>query len=216
MLMRDPNEPGAIYTLAEALLCMKDYAGALPLYERMDVERRADPIIPGDPGRTEYIAIIHWMLEDRAKAISLFTQLVDGILDGSINYGDLAGGVQQGLMLFYMGATMGDDAVKAKALKYLRTRVKRTAVRNFSGQVARFYLGEIDFSEMLIAATKENDQGKPPTHDVASAIEIARADILTRRFLCIALFHDGAKPGRAATRPTACSACGSALRWRTR
>jgi hypothetical protein len=38
-----------------------------------------------------------------SKAIALMRDLVDGILDGSIQLGDAAGGMTQGLLLFYMG-----------------------------------------------------------------------------------------------------------------
>lgn len=197
MLPAALDDVGPIECLAEANLCLGDYAIALPLYERLDAHRRADPVrqcvAPGDPGWRKYVAIIHWMLGDRAKGIELFGQLVDGILDRSVNYGDIAGGVQQGLLLHYMGVTAGDEAAKTKALKYLRNRAKRMAIQAFPGPVARYYLGEIDLAAMLVAATEQLSPKRGGTADLAEAMELARGDLLTRRFMCVALFHDGVK-----------------------
>lgn len=187
------DDIGPIECLAEATLALGDYKGALPLYERMDNHRRADKRIAENAGWTNYLACIHWMLGERAKGIELFGQLVDGILDGSIEFGDIAGGVQQGLLLYYMGVTAGDEAAKAKALKYLRNRAKRMAIKAFPGPVARYYLGEIDFAAVLVAATERLSPQRAGTPDLAAAMELARTDLLTRRFMCVALFHEGMK-----------------------
>jgi hypothetical protein len=44
--------------------------------------------------------------------------MVNGVLDGSINYGDAAGGLTQGFPLYYMSITTGDDDSAALALRY--------------------------------------------------------------------------------------------------
>jgi len=129
------------------------------------------------------------MLGEQAQSIVLVEQLVDGILDGAINYADIAGGVSQGLLLYYMGVTAQDEAAKAKALSYLRDRTTRSAAKIFPGPVAGYYLDEVDFSEVLVAATANAGS----TRDVGKAVEAASHDLLTRRFVCVALFHDGVK-----------------------
>ena len=175
--------------LASALKALGRYAEALPYYEMVGEDEKRTRLARGLPGRQEDIACLHWMLGDRATGMRLMASLVDGILDGSINYGDIAGGVSQGLLLYYMGVTAGDEAAQAKALSYLRGRAKRSAAKSFPGPVARYYLDEIDLPELLAAATAKRGGAR----DVAGAIEAARDDLLTRRFVCVALFHDGAK-----------------------
>ena len=193
MLPAAADDLGPIQCLAEALLALGDYRAALPLYERIDAAERADKRVAGRSGRRNFMACIHWMLGDNARGIELLGQLVDGILDGSIEFGDVAGGVQQGLLLHYMGVTAGDQSAKTKALKYLRTRAKRMAIKAFPGPVARYYLGEIDFAAVLVAATERLSPQRAGTSDLAAAMELARDDLLTRRFMCVALFHDGVK-----------------------
>jgi hypothetical protein len=127
------------------------------------------------------------MLGHRAEAIQWMRKTVDGILDGSIRFGDAAGGVKQGLLLYYMGVTAGDKEAAAKALSYLRTRTKRRAIEIFPGPVARYYLGEIDFADVLSDATRGR------AHSAALATTIAHGDLLSRREVCVALFHDGVK-----------------------
>jgi len=127
------------------------------------------------------------MLGDRANAIRLMTEMVDGILDGSIEFGDAAGGVKQGLLLHYMGITASDERAVSKALTYLRSRVKRRAIELFPGPVACYSLDQVDFSDVLSAATKGRYR------DSTGAIDFARTDLLSRRWVCVALFHDGVR-----------------------
>ena len=192
MLPAAVDDLDPIQCLAEALFAAGDYTAALPLYEQIDAAERADKGVRGLSGRRNYLACIHWMLGDRAKGIALFAELVDGILNGSIEFGDIAGGVQQGLLLNYMGVTAGDEAAKEQAMKYLRNRAKRSAAKFFPGHVARFYLNQATFADILVGATERLEPGKGGgTPDLAAAMELARADLLTRRFMCVALFHDG-------------------------
>jgi hypothetical protein len=111
--------------------------------------------------------------------------LVQGIIDRSIEFADAAGGVQQGLLLYYMAVTTQDAEAASFALDYMRDRAKRPAIRSWPGPVARYYLREIDFAEVLNAATG--------VADVQRAVDIARGKLLSRRRLCVALFHDGVR-----------------------
>lgn len=92
----------------------------------------------------------------------------------------------QGLLLYYMGATANQPDQMEFALNYMRKRLKgRFAFKYWPAPVARYYLGEIPFSEVLAAATGERE--------LARATDVARADLLTRRRLCGVLFHDGVR-----------------------
>jgi hypothetical protein len=82
-------------TMASALRALEKYEEALPLFERVGAQEKECKITPGHPGRQEDISCLNWFLGNRQKAIALMRGLVDGILDGSIQYGDLAGGMKQ-------------------------------------------------------------------------------------------------------------------------
>jgi|CXWL01.1.fsa_nt_gi tetratricopeptide (TPR) repeat protein len=188
-LALDAADMEAAGHLATAFKALGRYAEALPYYALLDEDEKSTSVAEGLPGRQKDIACLHWMLGDRITGMNLMAGLVDGILGGSINYGDIDGGVSQGLLLHYMGITAGDEAVQAKALSFLRDRAKRSAAKTFPGPVARYYLDEIDLPELLAAATSKQGAVRDP----GGAIEAARGDLLTRRFVCVALFHDGAK-----------------------
>ena len=188
-LRRDPDDMAAIGTAAAALKALGRYEEALPYYEKVGDYEKRDNVAVGRPGRQKDIACIHWMLGDKTLATQSMTALVDGILDGSINYGDIAGGVSQGLLLYYMGLTAGDERAKTKALAYMRDRAKRSAIRMFPGPVARYYLDLIDFGDVLAAVTEKYGS----VRDEAMALQLASTDLLRRRYLCVALFHDGIK-----------------------
>ena len=115
--------------------------------------------------------------------MKLMRGLVEGILDRSIEFGDLAGGVQQGLLLHYMGVTAKDQKAVEFALSYLRKLAKKSSINWWPGHVARYILDEISFDDMLRVATDETSRTQP--------LDPALKGLMTRRHTCVALFHDG-------------------------
>ena len=108
-LSENNDDWSAVGVLASAHRALREYEAALPYLHRLDAEDRT-AIVPGLPGKREEISCIHWFLDNTPQAISLMRGLVQGILDNSIKYGDLAGGLKQGLLLFYMAVTLRDSA----------------------------------------------------------------------------------------------------------
>lgn len=180
-----PNDLEAVGVLARALVAQGNYEQAMPQLERLDEIERADPVVRGRLGRRIELACLHWMLGETDLALSSMRKLAEGILDHSIQYGDNAGGVTQGNLLYYMAVTEHDSDNAEFALKYLRSRAKRMAIQSWPGPVARYYLEEVDFGLVLAAATGE------PSLD--SAVNEAKANLRKRRDLCVALFHDGVR-----------------------
>jgi hypothetical protein len=182
-LADDPDDLAAVDTMASALLGAGDYARAMSFFQRMDDYERNE--LEGHQGRRMDISCLLWCMNDHPPALALMRDMVNGVLDGSINYGDAAGGVTQGLLLYYMSITMREENSAALALRYLRNRARRSAARLWPGPLARYMLGEIKWDAVLTAATKRGD--------LASATQRAHDDLLSRRQLCAALFHDGIK-----------------------
>jgi tetratricopeptide (TPR) repeat protein len=194
-----PNDIAAASVLAGALFSKGDYDRALPFLERVDAHERLSDVsirvTPGHPGRRMDISCAHWLLGDRARGIALMHKFVEDSLRGRITYGDAAGGVTQGLILFYMGASVDDSASQSLSLTYLRNRAKRRAINLWPGPVARYYLDEVRLQDMLADAA-----GHP---DVPNAVAAAGTHLLKRRQLCQALFHDAARK-RAEGREAEC------------
>lgn len=192
-LSLDPNDIGAIDTMASALRALEKYQEALPLFGRVDSHEKEIKIAPGHPGRQMDISCLYWFLGNRQKAIALMRGLVDGILDGSIQYGDGAGGMKQGLLLHYMAVTERQPEQAACALDYMRNRINQLKrllppgipVNYWPVPVARYYLGDLLFDELLVFATGQRE--------LPQAIAAAGVKLMSCRKLCVALFHDGAK-----------------------
>jgi hypothetical protein len=181
----NPEDFAAVGTLSRALLSARSYQEALPALERIGTHERRDKVALGLSGRQLDIACLHWLMGNRLTAIMLMRGAVHGILDHSIKFGDAAGGVEQGLLLYYMGLTADDPDSVPFAIKYLRNRAKRAAIHVWPGPLARYYLGDLGFEDVLAAATGQRN--------LADAIKVARTDLLKRRQLVGALFHDGVK-----------------------
>lgn len=194
-LSANPSDFAVMDTMASALCALEKYEEALPLFERLGAREKEFKIAPGMPGRQEDISCLYWFLGNRQKAIALMRGLADGILDGSIKYGDAAGGMKQGLLLYYMAVTERQPEQVACALDYMGNRINQLKrllppgipVNYWPIPVARYYLGDLAFDELLVFATERRELKLP------EAIAAARVELMNRRKLCVALFHDGAR-----------------------
>ena len=86
-LSLNADDYGAMETMASALTALEQYKDAIPLLERVGAHSKECKLTPGHPGRQLDISCLYWFLGDRQRAIALMRGLVDGILDGSIQYG---------------------------------------------------------------------------------------------------------------------------------
>jgi tetratricopeptide (TPR) repeat protein len=183
ILVAKPNDIAAVDIMADSLRAIGRYADALPLFERVGAEEKACKVTPGHPGRQMPISCAYWCLGNHAQAVSLMHGLVKGILDGSIQYGDAAGGMSQGLLLYYMGVTARKPEETSYALDYMRNRLKRSLVQPWPCPVAQYYLGDISFEKVMEAVNRKRALPLDPT----------KVGLGRRRDLIVALFHDGIK-----------------------
>jgi tetratricopeptide (TPR) repeat protein len=196
-ILANPEDGDAIYSLASALRAQGEYHEAVQWLERLDILRKRFealyPPVRGGPGSGLTIACLQWMMGNRSEGVSRMHGMVAGILDGSIQYGDAAGGMEQGLLLHYMGVTEKQPDEISYALNYLRNRVKRLRSRlqnpltvTWPCSVAEYLLGDVGFD-----AVKERINREGPRLNVPDAAE--RYEQLRRFRLATAVFHDGVK-----------------------
>lgn len=191
-LAKNPEDRLAIEWMAQALRALGEYGESLLHFERLSGFRRDDNVAnilaPGTAAWQIEIACLHWLLGDHAKAISLMHGLTAGILDGTIKYGDEAGGMSQGLLLYYMAVTANVSDEASFALDFLGDRVER--ITRIMGalndgwrcRIARQYLGEISFEAVM-------DAIEHPRHRIVA--DPATIELAKRRRLVVALFHNG-------------------------
>jgi tetratricopeptide (TPR) repeat protein len=165
--------------MATALLCLGELKEALKAFERAQSLHK----IPNSLPYFDDIATVQWLLGMKTEALQTVRRAVDGVLDRSIIYTDMAGGVTQGVLLWYMGVSLNDEVSVAHAIKYLENRCKRERIQMFPGHIARYILGECPFYEVVKAATGGSN--------VEVAVAAAGSDLQKRRGLCEALFYDG-------------------------
>jgi len=149
----DPDDFASVSGLADALLSAGAYRDSLPAMERIGAHERQCMTAGGHPGYQIEIACLHWLMGNRLTAMMLMRGACQGIRDRSIKYGDLAGGVHQGLLFYYMGITADDAEFAGFAANYLYNRARRAAAKSWPGPLARYYLDEVDFAHVLEKAT---------------------------------------------------------------
>jgi tetratricopeptide (TPR) repeat protein len=155
--------------------------GRLP--EALAEYRRANQLMSRlDPAAYfNEIGTVLWLMGKREEAMDIWRTEIDDTLNGTASYGDFAGGVSQGLLLWYGGVTMRDAAMQQYAKGYLHNRCTRIEISRYPGPIAKFALGRIPFEDVLDAAT-----GTRTLHD---AVNRAKRDLLKRRELVQAIFY---------------------------
>jgi tetratricopeptide (TPR) repeat protein len=181
--------------LGDALLCLGQFSGAVAAFRAAsEMESRK---LKGDLPYLNEIGTALWLARDTSGAMAEWHHAVSGILDGSIQYGDVAGGATQGLLLWYGAVTLKDHQEHEYALDYFRYLRRRKTHRDvlWPRPIFEMVLGERTFEEVLATGI-----GSP---NLDTCIKMARTDLLKRRSLCQALFY-GACREREAGDNTAC------------
>ena len=148
--------------LAESLMGASRYAEAIPLLEEVSDRRISE--LAGSAGSREQIAVCHWMIGDRQKALDLIRRLVEDVRDGTVTFTDFAGGVSQGLILCYMGITLRSLPDVDLAMNYLKNLATKPRIKNWPGPAALFLLGGLTFGEAFKNANDSADE-KPTEQD---------------------------------------------------
>jgi len=104
-----------------ALLCLgQRLEQSLEEFARLNVAAKEDvPTLGKSQPHLEEMGTVLWLLGRRKEAMNTFRSGIQGIRDGSIIYGDLAGGASHGLLLWYAGVTAKDSEVRKFAEDYL-------------------------------------------------------------------------------------------------
>jgi tetratricopeptide (TPR) repeat protein len=177
-----PNDQYLLGWQARAMLCLGRLPEALEEYRRLDRLEKAD--LEGSDGSSLTIGAILWLLGRNSEAIQTFQGAADGIEDYSIKFGDLAGGVSPGLLLWYTAVTARDADAREHAIGRLRNRARdRGAMKYWPGSLALFVLGAASRDDVLAQACG--------TSDPKRAVRDAAKDLLKRRRLARALFYFG-------------------------
>jgi len=179
-LSKHPDDPGLLSSYAIAM------RGLGRLVEALNAFRRANSLASARlNGETqpylEQIGSTLWLLGRHDEAIQTFTAAVDGIVQGSIKFADNAGGVSQGVLLWYAGLSAPDVKAKTHAIKYLAKLAKKARAKYWPGPLALLVLG-LKTSEGVL----EEICG---TADLDECIRRAGGDLLTRRRLVKTLFY---------------------------
>lgn len=126
----------------------------------------------------------YWLAGKHDLARATWRSYVEGNMAGEIIYGDAAGGVTPGLLLWYAGLLTKDEKTCKEALKYLANRAKRSRIKSWPGPLALMILGKKTAGEILSEYFK--------TNSIEAAITAAKADLLKRRELSQYLLSAGA------------------------
>jgi len=161
---------------ADALLCVGRLSEALEGFAAANESFRKSRSAP----YLTKMGTVQWLMGNRSAAKELYRSSVDGVRFGTIAYADAAGGVGQGLLLWYAGITTEDPNATEHALDYLTLLAKESRIQIWPGPLAQIVLETKSFDEILGHSFDANN--------LTEVTERAKRDILTTRELTQALF----------------------------
>lgn len=173
----DDHPSPIILARAAALLCLGRFRDALAVYEAGSELRRQEQFKV--PPFLNELGTALWLLDNKVVAKEIWRASVDGIRYNTIHYADAAGGVEQGLLLWYGGVSTCDPNATEHALAYLEwLSKKKLRVSNWPGSLALFALGKKSFDDVLRELECKNLQ---------AAIQRSTTDVKLKRDLIQAL-----------------------------
>jgi tetratricopeptide (TPR) repeat protein len=165
--------PVIVANRAIALLCLGRLSEALE-----DVSTANDDARQSNSARLEHMGTVLWLMGHRSVAKELYRSAVDGIRYGTIGYADIAGGVGQGLLLWYAGITTKDRSATEHAIDYLTRLAKKSHRREDDARRGR--VGTRD-------TTRDQARYEEADRLRCRAIERAQieADLAQRRYMLV-------------------------------
>jgi tetratricopeptide (TPR) repeat protein len=148
MLAKNPEDGAALAGMPRANLCLGRFEEALDGFLQSNARAKLKPVGEKQP-YLMHIGTVQWLLGRREEALDTFSAGVDGILDGTIEFADLAGGVYQGLRLWYAGVSMPDETAREHALSFMRGLATKSRIQYWPGPLAEFAIGKLSEDQLL-------------------------------------------------------------------
>lgn len=174
-----PSDAPSYSNRGMAYLHLGDYEAALTDFRSADALHSAalNSVSAG-----EMCGVALWMAGRETEAAATWSAGVDASLSGAVRYGDAAGGVTVGNLLFFAGVRLPDPNAVALATRFLKKRLRTRQSAAWPGPASRCLLGLILESEMLAA--------------------VSTTPILRERQMCQARFTIGVRALAAGDRDT--------------
>ena len=180
-LVKRPNDLGIMAGHAKALLCVGErLEQALSEFQHVNEQSRLE----GERMRLktqpylEWIGATLWLLGRRDEAKGVFYCGATSVLNGTIKYGDSAGGLSHGLLLWYAAVTLCDADACSFAMKFFAelsdqwVRCLRDEPWAFPGPIAQMILGRQAPAEIL----QQLCDAENPTEAASRALELSKED----------------------------------------
>lgn len=166
-IQSSPSE-GAYNNRGMAHLHLGNYDKALADFQQADLLSSATLNTVCD-GAMSGVAL--WMGGREQEAMATWLTGVGASLAGKVRYGDAAGGVTIGNLLFFAGVRLASKDAVTSATRLLRKRLRTKQSTAWPGPVSRYLLGIVSESDMLAV--------------------VSSVPILRERHLCQAHFYLG-------------------------
>jgi tetratricopeptide (TPR) repeat protein len=194
MLAKNPNDEAALGGMPDTYLCLGRLEEALEGFQRSNARAKINPVGEKQP-YLMHVGTIQWLLGRREDAIRTFRAGVDGILDGTIEFADLAGGAWQGLLLWYAGVSAPDDDARNHALEFMQGLARSARIKYWPGPLAELAIGHKTEAQLLRGnlGTRSRMVAKLFWHSYIFMPDKLKERVLLPGHLMYTLFYIGVK-----------------------
>ena len=148
LLAKHPHDECLLAGYPFACLCNGLYEEALEGFRYSNALAKKKPVGEKQP-YLMHIGVAQWLLGQREEAIQTFRAGVDGILDGTIEFADLAGGARQGLLLWFAGVCAPDASARSHAVEFMQGLAGKSKIQYWPGPLAEYAIDAISKEIML-------------------------------------------------------------------
>ena len=159
---------GAFNNRGKAYLHLGEYAAALADFQAAEAFSES---VTHDKSDGDMRGVALWMAGRWQAALETWIAGVQLRLNGEVLYGDMAGGLTIGNLLYFGGIRLHDKRAIKLATKHFRKRFRTKQSRAWPGPISRYLLGMISEADLLSVVTP--------------------APILHERYMCQARFYLG-------------------------
>jgi tetratricopeptide (TPR) repeat protein len=181
--------------IGRALLGLKRYDDALSAFEKANEIGNQE--LKGLFPCVNEAATALWLMGDRNGALQGWRRAVEGIVDGSIQYGDAAGGATQGLLLWYASITQKKVDERHYAFEFLRSFKSKKVYEEaalWPRPIILMILGDFSFNGILEMGVGSSD--------LNFCLKQARDNLFKRRHLCQVLFYQACRERESGSEDT--------------
>ena len=162
------------------LMCLRRYGEAEAEFKLANAFRRQEDGPTASPYLND-IGAAQWLTDRKDEAAETWLSEVDGLINRTIQFADISGGVGPAMLLWFAGKSLPRPELIERSLKLSLRLSKTSRAKSWPGPLALYALGTESLANIVIKEFEYTE-----LNQLLAAVE---GDRRSQRHLCQALFY---------------------------